>query len=350
MLSGYHRWFLFLLLLLTACSSTLSGSSTSASSRITVYSSLPSDSIEDFLAVFRREHPTIEVDLVFDTAQQLTDDIIASGEAPVADVIWGLPVANALQLEWLDRLKPYTPANLHRIDPRFRDPANPPHWVGTAARVLVFCVNRERMAELNLPIPNSWQALSDPMYQGQITFPFPPTAGSGYLVLATAFQQFGNADGWQYLETLDSSVERYSEDARVACEIPARGDIPIGISFDYRAVQRVEAGDPIEIVYPTDGAGWDVEVNALVRKPIINPSAHIFLDWAISETAVNEYAKVREVLTINYDDTATANPISTDALLDEDIPWIAANRERIMREWTALYADKAQVIPLSDIE
>lgn len=350
----YYCLLLYSFLLLIGCNNVSIDDSKPVSGRIIVYSSLPSDRIEDYLAVFRREHPTIEVELVFDTEENLTNDIVAHAEAPIADVIWGLPVANALQLEWLNLLKPYAPANLDLVDPRFRDPANPPHWVGTAVRVQVFCVNQEKIAELNLPVPDSWRSLNNPVYQGHLTFPNPMTASSGYLVLATAFQQFGDADGWQYLQTLDSYIDRYAEDARVACEVAAKGEVPIGISFDYRAVQRVAAGAPIEIIYPNDGAGWDMEVNGLIRKPLINPAAKIFLDWAISQTAVAEYAQDREVLAISYSDTPAHNLLSTTGatsqLLDEDMPWIAANRERITREWRSLYGSSAETIPLSEIE
>ena len=336
------------ILLLTACNSEIPQSLAQEDGRITVYA-LPSSRNQRYLAAFQREHPNIEVELVEDTAEQLTNLLAANSELPVADVVWNIPVANALQLEWLDLLKPYAPANLEAVDERFRDQADPPHWVGTAVRVLVFCVNVEKTAELNLPHPTSWQDLADPIYNGHLTFPNPMTSGAGYLILATAFEQFGHVDGWSYLDILDIHVDLHSERAGGSCEAAAAGDVPIGISFDYRAVQRVEAGDPIEIVYPSDGAGWDIEVNGLIRKSVVKPEAKTFLDWTLSETAVAEYAQDRETLTIVYTDTAAGEqPPATSSeayLLDKDMPWIAANRERIMREWIELYGANVEMFP-----
>lgn len=330
--------------LLTACNRITAPNSSETTTRITIYT-LPSSRNERYLAAFQQEHPNIEVELVEDTAEQLTNLLIANPQLPAADVIWNLPVANALQLEWLGLLKPYAPANLEAVDPRFRDPANPPHWVGTAARVLVFCVNTEKTAELNLPVPTSWRSLADPIYQGQLTMPNPMASGAAYLILATAFEQFGDADGWDYLATLDNQIEFYRERAGDACQAAANGEVAIGISFDYRALERVEAGDPIEIVYPEDGAGWDMEVNGLVWKQTIKPAAQTFLDWTLSETAVSAYTQDRQTLSITYNiQTPASDPLATINLLDADMPWIAANRERIMREWIVLYGNNAQTI------
>lgn len=349
-------WLLCLITFSLAACSNLAETLTEDDSdnRITVYA-LPSSRNERYLAAFQREHPNIEVELVEDTAAQLTNLLQLNSQLPTADVIWNLPVSNALQLEWLGLLKPYAPKNLDLVDPRFRDPANPPHWVGTAARVLVFCVNTEKTADPNLPPPTSWQALANPVYEGELTFPNPMTSGAGYLILATAFQQFGNTDGWDYLETLDNHVDRYAERAGVACQVAANGDAAVGISFDYRAVQRVEAGDPIEIIYPEDGAGWDMEVSGLVQKQFIKPAAQTFLDWTLSETAVAEYAQDREAISISYNnpdagESPSVDPLAAINLLDADMPWIAANRERIMREWIALYGDSAQTITAESLE
>ncbi|MEM7117186.1 MAG: extracellular solute-binding protein [Chloroflexota bacterium] len=308
--------------------------------RITLYA-LPSSRNERYLAAFQREHPNIEVELVEDTAEQLTNLLVANANRPVADVVWGLPVANALQLEWLDLLKPYAPANLDSVDPRFRDSADPPHWVGTATRILVFCVNTDKTAELDLPIPNGWQDLLDPIYQGELTHPNPMTSGAGYLILATVLDQIGGAAGWDYLATLDSQIGAYAPRAGASCEAAAMGEVTIGISFDYRAIERIELGDPIRIVYPREGAGWDLEVNGLVRKNNIKPEAQLFLDWTLSETAVAEYAQDREMLAISendgHDNVVVVSQGAEPSLLDIDMPWVAANRERIMREWISLY-------------
>lgn len=314
--------------------------------RITVYSPFPADRIDDYLDGFNTIYPDIEVNLEFGTAAVLTEKLAAAEPNNRPDVIWGMPVANALQLEWLDLLKPYEPDRLERIDKRFYDTNNPPHWVGTAARVLVFCVNTEKSAELELPIPRTWQDLLDPIYQGHITTPSPTTSGSGFLVLGTIFDLFGENDSWEYLELFHKQVDEYAVDVKVACELAAAGDVPIAISFDYRTVQRQEAGDPIEIIYPTDGAGWDMEVTGLVRKEDVVDAAKIFIDWATSDAALELYGEDREILAVDANFNSDRNDPADYALnsvhellLDEDIPRISANRKRILREWTERFAD-----------
>ena len=61
-------------------------------SSITVYTALPPDLVQRYLAAFEEEHPEIEVTLVSDDTLKLTDRLLAERGNPRADVIWGLAV------------------------------------------------------------------------------------------------------------------------------------------------------------------------------------------------------------------------------------------------------------------
>ncbi len=103
----------------------------------------------------------------------------------------------------------------------------------------------------------------------------------------------------------------------------------------------------MSIVIPQEGTGWDLEVNALVRKEHIKPAAKAFLDWAISNSAMEQYARDR-VITAAITEKDFIDALSAEAirslLYDLDIPWIAANRERIQGEWMNLYGANLELI------
>ena len=317
---------------------------------IQVYSSLPSDRIETYIAQFESEYPSIKVDLTFSTEKDLTDRILADRLNPSADVIWGLPIANAHLLDWQDLLMGYEPAGLDRINPQFYDVVTPPHWVGTAARILVFCVNTELLAERDLEMPTSWSDLINPAYKGQIAVPSSTTSGSGYLLLATILQIYGEVDGWDYIANLHKNTNnKYAADVKIACQLASKGDFPIAISFDYRTTQQIELGNPIKLIFPAEGAGWDIEVNALIRKKNIKPEAKTFLDWAISDSIIALYQEDRDVLATNLTIESSSkidfSKISSAlSLLDEDVAWISANRQRILRMWAQQFESDITIL------
>ncbi len=64
-------------------------------------------------------------------------------------------------------LEPYAPKGLERVQPLFRDKANPPAWVGIDIYMSAFCFNTEVAKKHNLPAPTSWADLTKPVYKGQ---------------------------------------------------------------------------------------------------------------------------------------------------------------------------------------
>jgi len=318
---------------------------------ITVYSALPEDLVQSYLARFQAEHPEIEVQLINKVTLALFDQLLAEQEAPQADVIWGLAVTSMLPLEWHHLLTSYAPTGVERITPFFRDANEPPQWVGMSARSIVLCANTDLLEKQGLALPESWGALAEPQYKGLLLIPTPGQTSVGNLLIATILQSYGNTPGWEYLAQLhENSGSRYANNASGVCAHVQNGDFAIGITYDYRAFFP---DDPnMAFLLPKEGAGWEMEVNALVRKETIKPAAKLFLDWAISDSAMTEYAKDR-ILTgtdIQHNGTGQmlASRLSADrvrsSLFDLDIPWIAANRERLQTEWMSRFGAKLETI------
>jgi iron(III) transport system substrate-binding protein len=71
-----------------------------------------------------------------------------------ADLIWGVAATNLLVFKHAGLLEPYAPKGLERIQPLFRDKANPPSWVGIDIYMSAFCYNTDVGKKNNLPSPN----------------------------------------------------------------------------------------------------------------------------------------------------------------------------------------------------
>lgn len=334
---------LIVLIVLSACSA-IFNSSSSNDGILTIYTAQPEAQARRYLEEFTAQNPNIEVNFVRESIANLTQRLLDEQDNPQADVIWGLAVTNLLELEWRDMLKAYAPAGLEDVDERFQDQASPPHWVGINVLMAVFCVNTEKITELDLPMPESWQDLLRPVYSDHIVMASPLTSGTGYIIISSILDTQGSVQGWEFLDGLDRNIAFYSRSAATACDVVGEGEYAIGLSADARAAIQRNDGKPVGLVFPAEGTSWDMRANALVKKKVIKPAAMTFLDWAISDSSMNGYAQDNALTSVQTD-----NPIPDaypadikEQLLDLDFPWAAANRKSILIEWEERYGEKLE--------
>ena len=175
--------------------------------------------------------------------------------------------------------------------------------------------------------------------------PSPVSSSTGYLIVEGWLEVEGEIKGWEYMDALDKNIRLYTQGSSDSCTMAAAGEIAIGIANDQIAVEAAADNPSITVVFPSEGSGWDMEANSLVRKDVISPAALLFLDWAISDSAMKAYAKDRAILSVTLNDfkpTPGFPPDPIKQLLDKDFPWASANRDRIIAEWLAPYQEKIQ--------
>lgn len=303
-----------------------------------VYTTLAQAEADLYLDDFYIAYPDIQVQVEQMTAATLLERLLAERHAPQADLIWGVGLTSALYLEWNDLIKPYAPVGLSRISDRFRDANQPPYWVGTTLAMSAFCVNVDEIARLGAPMPASWADLLDPAYRRAILLANPTTTDTGLMAVMGMIELLGEQEGWRYLDELHRNIAFYPTGESDACTLVERGEYAIGIAKTFDQLGNVQ------MVYPEEGSGWELSVSALLRKDSIAPAAYTFLDWSISDPAMRLYTRKNAL---------TAAPTGLDApagyptdpltkLIDRNIPWSAANRERILAQWQARYHEKVR--------
>lgn len=305
---------------------------------ITVYTTLENAEANRYLRDFQLVFPQIQVNLVTQTTNQLTERLLAEQDAPQADVLWGVGVTNLLLFEWNDLLRPYAPVGSERMTPRFVDAHTPPYWVGFYLTLTAFCVNNDAAARRGLPVPHSWNDLIKPIYRRSLLFPNPNTSSTGLIALLTLFELYDERDAWRYLDELHKNIALYTTDEAQTCQLVNSGEYPIGIA------QTDERLTNVQMIYPPEGSSWEIIAGALVRKDPIQPAALTFLDWAVSKSVMPLYARKSPLTGIS---TALSAPAGFPAdpekqLLKQDASWGAANRSRILREWLRRYSDKVE--------
>lgn len=311
--------------------------------RLQVYSTLEVANINDFKKAFEAENRDIEIQWLRDSTGVVTAKILAEQNAQRGDAIWGLAVTSTMQLKERGLLEPYAPKNLAALKPSFRDPADPPSYVGMEGWVAAVCFNTVEAEKLGLPRPQSWFDLLDPKFKGRITMPHPASSGTGYFHVSAWIQMFGEEKAWAFMDRLHENIAFYVHSGSQPCKQVASGEFPLGISAETSAADVRAKGAPVEGLVMKEGGGWEMDTAAILRGTRNLEAAKRLMDFAASRKANELYATfVSQVAMPGLQSNIPGYPPGVaDSMIKNDFAWASANRARILAEWTRRYEGKA---------
>ncbi len=311
---------------------------------ILVYTALETDQLKGFKDSIESMVKDVEIRWVRDSTGVITAKLIAEKANPQADMILGLAATSLLVLEQEGMLTPYAPKGVEKLNPRFVDSKNPPMWVGMDVWGATICFNTVEAQKRGLPKPESWKDLLKPVYKGQITMPHPASSGTGFLDVTAWLQLYGEAEGWKYMDALHENIAQYVHSGSKPCRQAGAGEFVMGISFEYRANATKASGAPIELIFPKEGVGWDMEAAAIMKASKKQEHARKVMDWATTREANEVYAKSYAIVAM----PGVAKPLPNlppnyeQMLVKNDFGWAAKNRDRILAEWNKRYNAKAE--------
>jgi len=316
--------------------------------QLLVYTALETDQLKAYQEGFNKAYPDIELKWVRDSTGVITAKLLAEKANPQADAVMGVAASSLALLKKNDMLVPYVPINLDGIMSQYRDKANPPAWFGMDVWGATICFNTVEAQKRGIPKPESWKDLTKPVYKGQIVMPNPASSGTGFFDVTAWLSLWGDNDGkgggWKFMDALHDNVAQYTHSGSKPCNMAAAGEFVVGISFEYRANANKAKGAPIELIFPKEGLGWDLEAFAIHKGTKKLDAAKKLADWASSKDAMMLYGK-------NFAITAQPGiapplpnvPADYEArLVKMDFTWAADNRERILTEWNKRYNEKSE--------
>ena len=316
-----------------------------ASGDVVVYTALEEDETADYLEIAKKELPDLNIKWVRYSTGELAAKIIAEKDNPQADLIWGTAVTAVAGLK--DLLEPYKPQGYDKIPAEFKDPDG--YWTAIDMYVAAFCVNTDRLAKKGLDMPKSWEDLTKPEYKGEVIMPNPGSSGTGYLQVSSILLwkgiKNGSNDGWEFLQKLHKNIVEYTNSGSAPAKIASKGEIAVGASFGYRVAKQKASGYPVELVFPAEGSGYELEVDALLKNAKHPEAAKKFLDWAITKHAMEGYSKYKLMVTLPGVESQSEIPLpaSKDVnLFPMDFNWAAKNKSAVVDKWTSLFQDKTK--------
>ena len=306
-----------------------------------VYTAVEIDELQAFKKAFEKKYPEIRLEWVRNSTGVIAAQLWAEKDNPQADVIWGLASTSFHSLlKQKDYFQPYAPQNFEKVKVDFRDTQNPPRWVGQRGWLGAICVNKIEMKKKHLPIPQSWMDLTKANYKNEIVMPHPISSGTGFFHVGSWIKTY--KEPWKFMKDLHQNMKSYVHSGSKPCQMAAQGEVTMGLSFSSRAHKLIKKGAPLEIIYPKDGLGWDIEVMALVKKSKNQEAAKKFLDWSLSDEAFELYKDGSDFIT-KVDPTEIGLP-QMKLMVPNHLPWLSENKDKILAQWKTQFDAKSESI------
>jgi iron(III) transport system substrate-binding protein len=339
---------LFLSSLALLALSAFAGAAFAQKTQLLVYTALETDQLKAYQEGFNKVYPDIEIKWVRDSTGVITAKLLAEKANPQADAVMGVAASSLALLDKQGMLEPYAPLNLDALMSVYRDKKKVPAWWGMDVFGATVCFNTVEAQKRGIPKPETWKDLTKPIYKGQVVMPNPASSGTGFFDVTAWLSLWGDdggkGGGWKYMDALHENIAQYTHSGSKPCNMAAAGEFVAGISFEYRGNANKAKGAPIDLVFPKEGLGWDLEAFAIHKGTRKLEAAKKLADWASGKDAMLLYGK-------NFAITAQpglAQPLANipkdyeSRLVKMDFGWAAENRERILAEWMKRYNGKSE--------
>ncbi|MBM3524253.1 MAG: extracellular solute-binding protein [Alphaproteobacteria bacterium] len=304
------------------------GSARAQDRRVVVYTAHISSIVDAMVPRFEKESG-IKVDVVKLASGDVVKRARAESAAPRCDVIWSI---GGDQLEEnADLLQPYVPKEADKLDPAYMISRNYLPYTGV---MYVMCVNKSMVKKADYP--KTWADLADPKWKGKISSARADSSGSAFTQLTIVLALFGDK-GWEMygkifenfvLSNSSGAVPRFVND----------GEALIGLTLEDNALQYVQAGGNLDIVYPADGTACPPDGIALVKGARNADSGKAFIDWCLAKPTQEFLVKEIGRRSVRTDVAASSAvpPFSSIKLVKLDSDRIAREAKDIVAKWRTL--------------
>jgi len=317
----------------------------SAKDRVVIYTSLENEEVVEYLKLAKIELPDLDIQAIRLSTGELGARMLAEKDNPQADCIWGWAVTNTSEFVPKGMLVPYKPKGWEKIPDNFKDPKG--YWTAIDLYAAAFVGNTKVLEKDGIPMAKSWNDLLKPVYQGKLIMPNPASSGTGFLQVASLLVMLDpdykskpveKNKAWDFLKKLDKNMGQYIKSGSKPAKLTAAGEYAVGCSFAFVYSSLKKKGFPVVMALPEEGAGFELEVNSLLKGAKHEKAAKKFLDWAISKSAMKGYAKYK--LGVAYPGMPGPKglpALDTVKLAPMDFPWQSKNRAKILEVWTELF-------------
>ena len=206
-------------------------------------------------------------------------------------------------------------------------------WVTWERQAGAIVVNRAVLDKYGLEAPESYEDLLKPEYQGLIAMPDPKSSGTGYFFYKSWVNSMGEEAALQYADQLYGNLKQFTESGSGPIKLLKQGEIAVGLALTFQAVNEINEGQPLEIIFPETGSPYSLTGTGVIKNHLHKPGVREVYDFIINEFLV--YDKENFSPETIYSGQINSMPHYPDDIIYADMDGIQnqSEKERLLNLW-----------------
>jgi len=227
---------------------------------------------------FTEKYPGIKVNGIKATAQVSFQRLLLDLKAgqSQADVLSSTDVSHFQHLKKMDALVQYKPENEAEIIEAFRDIDPDGYYHTTLVGLIGILYNTEEVTEADAP--KNWTDLADPKWTDKVTFGDPNYSGMVGVWTVAMDDQYS----WSFFEKLKPLNPQIGRSIDDAVTLLNSGERVVAMGDPGTALNSASKGNPVAVIYPTDGAIVVRMPSAVIKGSKSPNAAKLFLNFLLS--------------------------------------------------------------------
>ncbi len=232
-----------------------------ASDRVVIYTAAEDERIAYLQDELNKKFPEVEIVIQSLGTGQLLSKLQAEGKNSDCDIFYDLEVVNA---EIILNADPELFVDLSDYDFSIYDASvsgytDRHHKYAVNGKTYgAFLVNTKVLEEKGLDVPQTYEDMLKPEYEGLISMPNPKSSGTGYSYYNGIITILGMDEGLAYFETLNPNIQEYTTSGSAPAKAAVRGDAAIAYGLLWQCVNYANENEGLTVVVPDKGLAYDL--------------------------------------------------------------------------------------------
>ncbi len=227
---------------------------------------------------FSARYPGVSANVIRTTGQVAYARLLQDLKAGVAEcgVFTGTDIGHYFALKANGKLLQYKPENAAKLRKPYLDLDPDGYYFTSSANPTVIIYNTKLVQAANAP--KNWPDLTDPKWTNKLALSHPGFSGSTGS-WALLMQKLYGKDFFEKLKKLNPLIGRSLLDPPNTLNA---GERAVGISSLTTATELKLKGNPIEIVYPTDGVKLTLSATGILANAPTPNASKLFAEYLLS--------------------------------------------------------------------
>jgi iron(III) transport system substrate-binding protein len=244
------------------------------------------------------------------------------------DVFSTSDIAHMPALKARGALAHYAPPTASGIAPAFQSYADPGFYYPEGATLTLITCNTQAVKPEDRP--KALTDLLDPRWKGRIALAHPAFSGCMGVWCTAVRKRYG----WDFFEKLAKNNPRIGRSLNDTITMLNAGECAIGVSPSSTSLASAEKGNPIGLIYPTDGCSPCIGPSAVLAAAPHPNAARLFMDWLLGPGFGQMFADAGGVsVRTDVRPKQDARPIQEVPLLPLTVAEIGKGVPEVIEQW-----------------